>query len=148
MPFLRENIPSVLFWHFTDQFYHTDNDRIDKVSKTTLRNVGTAALISAYTLLNADENTAKLILSNLEKAAINRLNEELEQSKKALINGDSLTEQIEIITAWEDWYVKSANTTKDMVLDNSLFNSEIQKTQKALKTKAKSIKEAITKLQN
>ena len=148
VPFLRENIPSVLFWHFTDQFYHTDNDRIDKVSKTTLRNVGTAALISAYTLLNADENTAKLILSNLEKAAINRLNEELEQSKKALINGDSLTEQIEIITAWEDWYVKSANTTKDMVLDNSLFNSEIQKTQKALKTKAKSIKEAITKLQN
>ncbi len=148
VPFLRENIPSVLFWHFTDQFYHTDNDRIDKVSKTTLKNVGTAALISAYTLLNADENTAKLILSNLEKAAVNRLNEELKQSKTALNNGDALTEQIEIITAWENWYVESANTTKDMVLDNSLFISEIQKTQKAIKTKAKTIKEEINKFQN
>ena len=39
VPFLRGHIPSVLFWHFTDQFYHTDNDRIDKVSQETLKNV-------------------------------------------------------------------------------------------------------------
>lgn len=37
VPFLRADIPSVLFWHFTDQYYHTDNDRLDKVSRATLR---------------------------------------------------------------------------------------------------------------
>jgi hypothetical protein len=143
VPFLRENIPSVLFWHFTDQFYHTDNDRIDKVSKTTLKNVGTAALISAYTLLNADENTAKLILLNLEKVAINRLNEELEQSKKALNNGDPLTEQIEIITAWKDWYQQSFTTTLDIVNDKKLIASDIKKAQHLVDSIATKI---ITKL--
>ncbi|QTE24057.1 M28 family peptidase [Polaribacter cellanae] len=132
VPFLKENIPSVLFWHFTDQFYHTDNDRIDKVSKTTLKNVGTAALIAAYTLLNADENTAKTIIYNLEKAAIERLNEELKQSKIALNNGDSLETQIEIITAWNDWYKKSLSTTKDMVLDENSIELDIEKSQKTI----------------
>ncbi|MGF1925516.1 MAG: M28 family peptidase, partial [Bacteroidia bacterium] len=31
-PFLQGKIPGLLMWHFTDVFYHTDNDRIDKVS--------------------------------------------------------------------------------------------------------------------
>jgi Zn-dependent M28 family amino/carboxypeptidase len=132
VPFLRENIPSVLFWHFTDQFYHTDNDRIDKVSKTTLKNVGTTALIAAYTLLNADENTAKSVLSDLEKAAVVRLNEELKQSKIALNNGDSLATQIEIIRAWKDWYQKSFATTKDLVSDKKIISKEIEKSQKLI----------------
>ncbi|QOD59479.1 M28 family peptidase [Polaribacter haliotis] len=132
VPFLRENIPSVLFWHFTDQFYHTDNDRIDKVSKTTLKNVGTTALISGYILLNADENTAKNIISDLEKSAIERLNEELKQSKIAINNGDSLATQIEIITAWNDWYQKSLSTTKDMVSDENSIKIDIEKSQKTI----------------
>jgi aminopeptidase YwaD len=132
VPFLRENIPSVLFWHFTDQFYHTDNDRIDKVSKTTLKNVGTTALIAAYTLLNADENTAKSVLSDLEKAAVVRLNEELKQSKIALNNGDSLATQIAIIEAWKDWYQKSFETTKDLVSDEKIIRKEIEKSQKLI----------------
>ncbi|TMM29671.1 M28 family peptidase [Polaribacter aestuariivivens] len=132
VPFLRENIPSVLFWHFTDQFYHTDNDRIDKVSKTTLKNVGTTALIAAYTLLSADENTAKIIISDLEKSAIDRLNEELKQSKIAINNGDSLETQIEIITAWNNWYQKSLATTKDMVSDENSIKIYIEKSQKTI----------------
>jgi aminopeptidase YwaD len=129
VPFLRENIPSVLFWHFTDQFYHTDNDRIDKVSKTTLKNVGTSSLIAAYTLLNADEKTAKSIIVNLEKAAVHRFNEELKQSKIALNKGDSLATQIEIITTWKDWYKKSFATTLDIVSDEQLINKEIESAQ-------------------
>jgi aminopeptidase YwaD len=132
VPFLRENIPSVLFWHFTDQFYHTDNDRIDKVSKTTLKNVGTAALISAYTLLNADEKTAKSILFDLERAAVNRLNEELKQSKIAIHKGDSIATQIQIISTWKDWYQKSFATTLDIVSDEKLMNQEIEKSQKLI----------------
>jgi Zn-dependent M28 family amino/carboxypeptidase len=134
VPFLRENIPSVLFWHFTDQFYHTDNDRIDKVSKTTLKNVGTTALVSAFTLLNADENTAKTILSKLEKAAINRLNEELKQSKIAINKGGSLETQIEIINAWNDWYQKSFAATYDLVSNENSIKKEVENFQKMIDT--------------
>ncbi|EAR13389.1 hypothetical protein PI23P_02807 [Polaribacter irgensii 23-P] len=125
VPFLQNNIPSVLFWHFTDQFYHTDNDRIDKVSKTTLKNVGITSLIAAYTLLNADENTAKTMIANLEKTAVHRLNEELKQSEIALHRGDSLSTQVAIITAWKDWYKKSFSTTLDLVSNKQSIEKEI-----------------------
>ena len=139
VPFLRNNIPSVLFWHFTDQFYHTDNDRIDKVSKTTLKNVGTTALIASYTLLNADENTAKSILLDIEKAAVNRLNEELKQSKIAINKGESLSTQIEIISAWKNWYQKSFSTTLDMVSNKKLINKEIENAQKLIDSISRTI---------
>jgi hypothetical protein len=145
VPFLRENIPSVLFWHFTDQFYHTDNDRIDKVSKTTLKNVGTTSLIAAYTLLNADEKTAKSIIVDLEKAAVQRLNEELKQSKIALNKGDSLATQIEIITTWQNWYKKSFATTLDIVSDEQLINKEIESAQNLIDSISSTI---IKELQN
>jgi hypothetical protein len=136
VPFLRNNIPSVLFWHFTDQFYHTDNDRIDKVSKTTLKNVGITSLIAAYTLLNADESTAKKILTTLEKAAIIRLNEELKESKMALNTGGSLKTQIEIITAWKNWYQRSFATTVDMVSNRKRIHKEIANSQKLIESVA------------
>jgi hypothetical protein len=137
VPFLSADIPSVLFWHFTDQFYHTDNDRLDKVSKTTLKNVGTASLISAYELLNANEYTAKTIIENIEIAAIARLDEEFKQSNIALEKGDSLKTQIEILKAWEDWYVKAINTTKDMVSNSTTIDLTIEKAKNNIKTKTK-----------
>lgn len=139
VPFLRSNIPSVLFWHFTDQFYHTDNDRIDKVSKTTLKNVGTAALVSAYTLINSDEVTAKFLIENIKDAALNRLDEELKQSKLALQKGDSLKTQVAIINAWEDWYLKAVATSYDMVKDSTLIKPVIEKNKNLIKEKAQKV---------
>ncbi|WP_417212921.1 M28 family peptidase [Bizionia sp.] len=133
MPFLRSNIPSVLFWHFTDQFYHTDNDRLDKVSKETLKNVGTASLLSAYTLLNSDATTAKTIITHIETAAISRLHEELKQGKIAIKKGDKLAEQIEIIKAWEDWYVKAIATTSDMSPEATSLKEAIDKAQASVR---------------
>ncbi len=145
VPFLRGNIPSVLFWHFTDQFYHTDNDRIDKVSKSTLKNVGTTALIAAFELINSDENTAINIIKKIQTSAISRLNEELKQSKIALQKGDSLSTQIEIINAWEDWYIKAANTTTDMVSSKALINSQLIVSKDTIKAIAKSIRAILNK---
>ena len=145
VPFLRGNIPSVLFWHFTDQFYHTDNDRIDKVSKTTLKNVGTAALISGLELINSDENSAKKILVTIEKAAVARLNEELKQGKIAIQKGETVKTQIEIIDAWEDWYLKSVQTTSDMVSDSNILKTDIETTQNTIKSVAKGIREILNK---
>ena len=139
VPFLRSNIPSVLFWHFTDQFYHTDNDRIDKVSKSTLKNVGTAALVSAYTLVNGDEVTAESVIQNIESAAMNRFEQERIQSKLALQKGDSLKTQIAIISAWEDWYVKSIATSYDLVKDSLVLKPMVEKSQELIKKQAQKI---------
>lgn len=139
VPFLSANIPSVLFWHFTDQFYHTDKDRLDKVSKATLKNVGIASLVSAYTLLNSDEILAKKMILQIESAAIERLNEEFKQSKIALDNGEDLITQLAIINAWEDWYVKAIATTSDMVKDPSTTKNEIESSQKRIRETAQRI---------
>ena len=137
VPFLRGNIPSVLFWHFTDQFYHTDNDKIDKVSQTTLKNVATAALVSAFELINSDINTVKAVLKNIELAATGRINEELKQGKIALEKGEKLATQKEIINAWEDWYLKAASTVVDMVSESASVQSEIEQTQSVISAIAK-----------
>ncbi|WP_048330814.1 M28 family peptidase [Bizionia psychrotolerans] len=136
-PFLRSNIPSVLFWHFTDQFYHTDNDRLDKVSKETLKNVGTASMISAHILLNANEKTAVNMIATIETAAISRLNEEFKQGKIAIKKGDKLAEQIEIIKAWEDWYNKAIASTTDMVSMASSLKVAIETAQASVSMAAK-----------
>ena len=95
--------------------------------------------------MDIHENTAKIILIDLEKAAVNRLNEELKQSKIALNKGDSLTTQIKIISTWKDWYQKSFDTTSDMVSDTKLINNEIEKSKKLIDSVSKSIIDILTK---
>jgi aminopeptidase YwaD len=126
VPFLEANIPGLLLWHFTDQFYHTDNDRLDKVSKTTEKNVATAALASAFTLVNADHQTALGIIGEIKKAACDRLNAEAELSKKAIQEGSPASEQTQIISAWADWYLKALGSVKNMEVGGS--NGEVIKT--------------------
>ncbi|MEO9077206.1 MAG: M28 family peptidase, partial [Gelidibacter sp.] len=143
MPFLQNDIPSVLFWHFTDQFYHTDNDRLDKVSKETLRNVGIASMNTAFILLNADAKTANNMIDTIEKAAISRLHEELKQGRIAMQNGNKLSEQIEVIQAWEDWYIKAIASTVDMVSQEEILKKSIVKAQSRVKATATKIIEEL-----
>jgi len=50
-PFFGKHIPGLLLWPFlTDQFYHTDGDRLDKVSQETLKNVSNSSLGSRIDL--------------------------------------------------------------------------------------------------
>lgn len=113
-PFLKADIPGLLLWHFTDQFYHTDNDRIDKVSQTTLKNVGTAALASAYTLLNADTETAKRMISLLGTAAAQRLEAEFLLGQQEIIKGASEASQVQILKTWADWYIAAIQSVADL----------------------------------
>ena len=142
-PFLKANIPGLLLWHFTDQFYHTDNDRIDKVSQETLKNVGTAALVSGLELVNADTSTAIELLGQLKKTADNRLTAEFKLSKKIVQNNGNLNHEISILDAWEDWYSKSFRSTLDMVLNsNSDLEKEVMEAQEMLaKKKQQLVKE-------
>jgi aminopeptidase YwaD len=126
-PFLNANIPGLLLWHFTDQFYHTDNDRLDKVSQETLKNVATGALVSAYTLLNADANTADQMIELLLEKASQRLEIEVELSKNAIAAGGSKENEQIILDTWIDYYEKSLDTINDLMpADNIKILNKIE----------------------
>ncbi|HEY9227817.1 MAG TPA: M28 family peptidase [Gemmatimonadaceae bacterium] len=118
-PFLTAKKPGVLFWHFTDQFYHTDGDRIDKVSKDELTNVGLAALTSVLTLTSADGPTARALVAEVERAAVARLDTELKLSKAALASGGSRATEEDILKTWTDYYVASLLTMSDIEVGGS-----------------------------
>jgi aminopeptidase YwaD len=104
-PFLRAKKPGLLLWHFTDEFYHTDGDRIDKVSAGTLANVGTAALVSALTLASADGRTARAIVAEVESAAMARLRTESALSRASVRSGATAWPHEEhILRAWGKYY--------------------------------------------
>lgn len=131
-PFLKNEIPGLLLWHFTDQFYHTDNDRIDKVSKETLKNVGIAALASAYTLINADQNTAKQFIETILKFAKVRMKDEFELSKLAIEKGGTYAYEKKILKTWADWYYKALQSVDDLVLEAASIQNEINEAQNFL----------------
>lgn len=114
-PFLQAHKPGALFWHFTDHFYHTDGDRIDKVSKSELVNVGTAALVSVLTMTSADGATARGLIAQQQRMAVDRLDTELKLSQAALAapGGDRAKEQ-DILRTWTDYYVAALKTMSDI----------------------------------
>jgi hypothetical protein len=120
-PFLQAKKPGVLFWHFTDQFYHTDGDRIDKVSKSELVNVGIAALTSVLTLTSADGATARALIAEQERMALARLETEFKLGKAELqAKGSSARdEQEDILKTWTDYYVAALQTMSDIEVGGS-----------------------------
>lgn len=113
-PFLDARKPGLLLWHFTDQFYHTDNDRLDKVSPSTMANVGITAAVIASTLASADSVTAKFIIDETERAALQRLAAEFELSRKAISDGGRLEHEVLILTTWTEWYVNAIRSIRDL----------------------------------
>ena len=104
-PFLRAKKPGLLLWHFTDEFYHTDGDRIDKVSARTLANVGTSALVSALTLASADGPTTRAIVAEVEAAAMARLETEAKLSRASVKSGATTRAHEEhILRTWGKYY--------------------------------------------
>jgi hypothetical protein len=104
VPFLRFNKPAVLLWHFTDQFYHTDNDRLDKVSPDEIKNSATCALLSALVLTTADGPTARGLVAEIERAALQRFQTELSLSRAAIRTGGDPAQEAAILQAWADYY--------------------------------------------
>lgn len=109
-PFLRNKIPGLLMWHFTDVFYHTDNDRLDKVSAQTMKNVGVSALTAGMTLINADENTALAIVKTVKAEADKRMKAEFALSQQAVKEGKDLAKEKHILETWSKWYTDALTT--------------------------------------
>jgi aminopeptidase YwaD len=119
VPFLDAHKPGVLFWHFTDVFYHTDNDRLPNVSPRELANVGVSALVSALTLASADSATARGLIGELERAAITRLDAETALSREVIAKGGDRGRERLILDTWTDWYRRAVRTMLEIEVGGS-----------------------------
>ena len=106
--FASAGVPSLLNWHFTDRYYHTNQDTLDKVSAAEMEHVGVTVATSAYVLAAAGEADALALLGLLEEAAVARLALERRQGT-GLVSAASdpasarQTEAL-VIAAWIKWY--------------------------------------------
>jgi len=119
VPFLDAKKPGLLFWHFTDVYYHTDNDRLPNVSPREMTNVGVSALVSAFTLVSADGATARALVTEVERAAIARLDVEAALSRAALTSGGDRSRERTILETWTDWYRNAIGTMAEIEVGGS-----------------------------
>jgi aminopeptidase YwaD len=113
-PFLRAKKPGLLFWHFTDQFYHTDGDRLEMVSADELRNVGIAALVSALALTDPDPALVLGLIAEVERAARLRIAAEEKLGVAAVRAGGSAVQERDIVSTWAAWYESALESLVDV----------------------------------
>lgn len=113
-PFLRAKKPGLLFWHFTDQYYHTDGDRMPMVSADELKQTGVSAIVTALVLSSADGATARWVVAAVERAALARLTAEATLSALALKNGAARAEQEDLLRTWGSYYAEAVRTAADI----------------------------------
>jgi aminopeptidase YwaD len=97
--FKSAGIPSLLNWHFTDRYYHTNLDRPDKTSAAEMVNVGVSVATSAWVLASATEADARQVAGLLQRAEADRLALEQRQGASA-----------EILEAWRKWYAEARDS--------------------------------------
>jgi aminopeptidase YwaD len=137
-PFVSARIPGVLMWHFTDQHYHDDLDRIDMVSAKELQHVGNCALATSLILTAANHpEYARAALDELAGIAERRLDAEGKMSRDALqrADGDSVKEHT-ILEAWRDYYVGALAKIPEMTLPHVDLAAEVKAAQARVLRKA------------
>ena len=102
--FTIAGVPALLNWHFTDRYYHTNLDTIDKASEVTIFHVATIVATSAAFLATADAADEAALIKLLDEAERARL--ETEQR-----NGAS----DEIVAAWKQWYQEARASVATIV---------------------------------
>jgi hypothetical protein len=88
-------IPSLLDWHFTDRYYHTNFDTVDKVSADEMRNV--AAAVGATAWLMASATAA-------EAAQVGELVAAAGRARLARERAETAADRDAAVAAWATWY--------------------------------------------
>jgi aminopeptidase YwaD len=104
-------IPSVLDWHFTDRYYHTNFDTPDKTSPAEMKNVGVAVASTAWLFASATEAVALDVARVVAAAGQARLAKE--QS-----DGSSLPAADLVGPAWRKWYAEAVTSVERLVVGN------------------------------
>jgi Zn-dependent M28 family amino/carboxypeptidase len=95
--FTEAGVPALLNWHFTDRYYHTNLDTLDKVSAETMGHVATAVGTTAMFLASADASDVPPVVSLL--TAAQQAREDAERRNQA---------PAEVMAAWRRWYEEAA----------------------------------------
>ena len=136
--FADAGVPSLLNWHFTDRYYHTNLDRPDKTSPLEMLNVGIAVATSAWFLASADERDALAVVDLVSARADARL--ALEQTQGAEIAkaatdkaAADATEQA-VLAAWRKWYVEALDSVRRLPARGSTpaLDARVQQAQERL----------------
>jgi hypothetical protein len=136
--FAEAGVPSLLDWHFTDRYYHTNLDRPDKTSPLEMFNVGIAVATSAWFLASADERDALAVVDLLSARADARLS--LEQTQgAAIVNAAAdkaaaeATERT-VLAAWRKWYVEALDSVRRLPANGPTpaLDARIQQAQQRL----------------
>jgi len=135
-PFLTAKIPAVLLWHFTDQFYHTDLDRIEMVSAATLTNVGNCALTTGLLLTQGSASVAQATLDELTRVAEQELATQGALSASALRSGGDRTKEQLIIDTWRDYYVAAMARVIDVPVSGVTMDAAISSAQERVRKAA------------
>jgi aminopeptidase YwaD len=91
--FTRAGVPALLNWHFTDRYYHTNLDTLDKVSAVTMGHVATIVATTAMFLASADQTDVAPLEAMLRTARDARMATERRHAAPA-----------EVLDAWRTWY--------------------------------------------
>jgi aminopeptidase YwaD len=94
--FMRAGVPSLLNWHFTDRYYHTNLDTLDKVSAAEMQHVAIVVGTTAQFLASAD-NTDRAAMAALLTAA----------RDARMVTEQKNNASPEILAAWEKWYAEA-----------------------------------------
>jgi aminopeptidase YwaD len=112
--FAQAGVPSLLDWHFTDRYYHTNLDTPDKTSPEEMRNVGVAVGATAWLFASTGENVAIEVAKTVAAAGRDRIAvEEREGAKLAAAAKDQAAAQkteATILAAWHKWYSEAVRS--------------------------------------
>jgi aminopeptidase YwaD len=94
--FTRAGVPALLNWHFTDRYYHTNLDTVDKTSPVTMGHVATSVATTAMFLAAADASDGD---------DLRRLIDTAERARQQTERRNAASD--EILAAWTQWYAEA-----------------------------------------
>ena len=137
--FASAGVPSLLNWHFTDRYYHTNQDTTDKVSDREMEHVGVSVVTSTYFLASATGDDALATVDLLDRAAAWRLGLERRQGRDlvAAAKDPAAAEKVEaqVLAAWIKWYGEALDSVRTLTVDTAVpaLDAKIQKVKNALR---------------
>jgi len=143
--FQGAGIPSVLDWHFTDRYYHSNLDTPDKTSPEEMRNVGVAVGASAWLLASATPAIATDVANVVASAGQNRIDLETREGAKlaeAAADKDAAQKrEVTILGAWKKWYAEAVRSTSRLVIGTApaSLTAEIERLAKTFEPAGASI---------
>jgi aminopeptidase YwaD len=94
--FTSAGIPALLNWHFTDRYYHSNLDTVDKTSPATMGHVAATVATTASFIGSADDSDAAALEKLVDEAARARLGTEARNGANE-----------QIVAAWQKWYAEA-----------------------------------------